>query len=52
MDILEAAAPPKRINKTADMNAYMNAYMKQKYDANPVKAKLYKNTLNYKKSML
>ena len=48
-DIKEKCLKTKTANKTADINAYMNAYMKQKYNADPLKAKLYKNTRNYKK---
>jgi len=31
--------------KTADMKAYMNEYMKMKYAADPVKARMYKSSL-------
>ena len=55
-DMKEKCLKTKHVNKTADINAdinaYMNAYMKQKYNADPLKAKLYKNTRNYKKKML
>lgn len=34
--------------KTADMKAYMNDYMKKKYAADPVKAKMYKSSLYIK----
>lgn len=40
---------PKKQKKTADMNAYMNEYMKNKYKQDPVKTKNYKNSLYIKK---
>lgn len=35
--------------KTANMKAYMNEYMKKKYHEDPVKAKMYKNSLYIKR---
>jgi hypothetical protein len=35
--------------KTANINKYMNEYMTAKYHQNPVKAKMYKNSLYIRK---
>jgi hypothetical protein len=39
----------KKVKKTADINKYMNEYMKKQYDKDPVKNRLYKNSLNIRK---
>jgi len=39
----------KKVKKTENMNAYMSQYMKNKYYKDPIKMKMYKNSLNIKK---
>ena len=39
----------QRPNKTANMNQNMNEYMRKKYREDPVKSKMYKNSLYTKK---
>jgi len=46
---MDALEPTMKINKTADKTAYMNEYMKKKYHEDPIKTKMYKNSLNTRK---
>jgi len=38
-----------KVKKTADLNAYMNVYMKKRYEANPQQQRNYKNSLTTKR---
>lgn len=40
---------PVKVKKTADINKYMNDYMKRKYNSDVVKMRMYKNSLASKK---
>ena len=42
-------ATEQRTKKTANLKEYMNDYMKKKYHEDPVKSKMYKNSLYTKK---
>jgi hypothetical protein len=43
------ATAGQRPKKTANLNQYMNDYMKKKYHEDPIKSKMYKNSLYTKK---